>query len=251
MSVRSTAVGAPDPAHHPPAHLLHFRARRPRPPSRPKVPGSIMRAGSDDLSAAAAALRTRLPEPLDPLAEIAYNYRWSWTPGGPELFASIDPERWELCAGNPVRLLQEVHPDTLARLAGDAGFLARLAELQQGSRPCWTRARRRPCPHPSVRRLLLRGVRHPRLAAGLLRRPRRARGGHPQGGLRPRAAARRGRADVPPGLLPPAHRRLGLAARVLGRHRPRAQPRASTGSQARRATRRRGSQRCRGYAASE
>ena len=88
-------------------------------------------AGSSDLRAAADALRSRLPEPLAPLATIAYNYRWSWTPGGPELFASIDAERWELCLGNPVRLLQEVHPDTLARVAGDAAFLARIAELEQ------------------------------------------------------------------------------------------------------------------------
>ena len=88
-------------------------------------------AGSSDLAAAAAALRTRVPEPLAPLAAIAYNYRWSWTPGGPELFASIDKERWELCAGNPVRLLQEVHPDTLTRLAGDDGFLARLTALEE------------------------------------------------------------------------------------------------------------------------
>ena len=88
-------------------------------------------AGSSDLRAAADALRSRLPEPLAPLAAIAYNYRWSWTPGGPELFASIDAERWELCLGNPVRLLQEVHPDTLARVAGDAAFLARIAELEQ------------------------------------------------------------------------------------------------------------------------
>ena len=57
------------------------------------------------------------PEPLAPLAEIAYNYRWSWTPGGPELFASVDPKRWEACAANPVRLLQETHPERLAAVA--------------------------------------------------------------------------------------------------------------------------------------
>ena len=74
-------------------------------------------AGSSDLRAAAVALRTRLPEPLGPLAAIAYNYRWSWTPGGPELFADIDPRRWELTLGNPVRQLQEAHPDRLAQLA--------------------------------------------------------------------------------------------------------------------------------------
>ena len=91
-------------------------------------------------------------------------------------------------------------------------------------------------------RVLLRGVRHPQLAARLLRRPRRARGRHGEGGLRPRPAVRRRGADVPPGLLPPAHRRLGLAARVLDRHgsRPaagRPGQRGRTGSRSRSACR--------------
>ena len=89
-----------------------------------------MNAGTTDLAAAAAALRSRLPEPLAPLAEIAYNYRWSWTPGGPELFASVDPKRWEACAANPVRLLQETHPERLAAVARDTGFLGRLDALK-------------------------------------------------------------------------------------------------------------------------
>jgi starch phosphorylase len=87
--------------------------------------------GSSDTDRAVEALRSRLPESLGALARIAYNYRWSWTPGGPELLASIDPGRWELCLGNPVRLLQEVHPGTLTRLAADQGFLGRLAELEE------------------------------------------------------------------------------------------------------------------------
>src|SRR3954452_20065835 len=90
-----------------------------------------MNAGSSDLAAAAAALRTRLPEPLAALAGIAYNYRWSWTPGGPELFESIDPRRWALCAANPVRLLQEAHPGALERLAGDAAFVERVGALEE------------------------------------------------------------------------------------------------------------------------
>ena len=98
-----------------------------------------MIAGTTDLAAASAALRSRLPEPLAPLAEIAYNYRWSWTPGGPELFASVDPKRWEACAANPVRLLQETHPDRLAAVAADAAFLERLGALQAHARD---RARR-------------------------------------------------------------------------------------------------------------
>jgi glycogen phosphorylase len=90
-----------------------------------------VQAGSNDLRAAAAALRSRLPAPLGALADIAYNYRWSWTPGGPELLSSVDPRRWELCLGNPVRLLEEVNPDTLRRLAGDQGFLSRLDTLER------------------------------------------------------------------------------------------------------------------------
>ncbi len=88
-----------------------------------------MNAGSPDIAAAAAALRTRLPEPLAPLADLAYNYRWSWTPGGPELLSAIDPRRWELCLGNPVRLLGEVPPARLAELAGDDAFLDRMRAL--------------------------------------------------------------------------------------------------------------------------
>jgi starch phosphorylase len=86
-------------------------------------------AGSPDIAASAAALRSRLPEPLAPLADLAYNYRWSWTPGGPELLSSIDPRRWELCLGNPVRLLGETPPVRLAELAGDANFLDRMQAL--------------------------------------------------------------------------------------------------------------------------
>jgi len=88
-------------------------------------------AGSSDLRAAADALRTRLPEPLSALADIAYNYRWSWTPGGHELFAEIDPERWELTLGNPVRQLQEAHPGRLQDLSTDERFLERVDTLER------------------------------------------------------------------------------------------------------------------------
>ncbi len=80
-------------------------------------------AGAAGRGATVARLAVRLPEPLHPLAELAYNYRWSWTPGGPELFASIDEERWERTDHNPVKLLIDVPPARLARLAEDDAFL--------------------------------------------------------------------------------------------------------------------------------
>ena len=86
-------------------------------------------AGASDLEAAATALASRLPAPLQPLTELAYNYRWSWAGGGPDLFAAIDPTRWAHTHMNPVRLLQEVPPWRLAALAADEAFLADLHEL--------------------------------------------------------------------------------------------------------------------------
>ena len=60
-------------------------------------------AGVQDVVVAARTLAERLPAPLQALGELAYNYRWSWTLGGPELFEQIDPQRWALCANSPVR----------------------------------------------------------------------------------------------------------------------------------------------------
>ncbi|MBI2761947.1 MAG: alpha-glucan family phosphorylase [Chloroflexi bacterium] len=80
--------------------------------------------GSLDIARAAQTLAARLPEPLAPLARLAYNFWWSWTPGGPELFQSLDPHWWERCGRNPVRLLQEIAPDRLHELARDSALVA-------------------------------------------------------------------------------------------------------------------------------
>src|SRR3954453_80674 len=88
-----------------------------------------MHAGAPDLERAATGLASRLPEQLAAFARLAYNYRWAWTPGGDELFAAIDPHRWELCGRNPVRLLQEVSADALAAAAADSQLIARADEV--------------------------------------------------------------------------------------------------------------------------
>jgi starch phosphorylase len=88
-----------------------------------------MRAGEADLERAAGALATRLPEPLGVLSRLAYNYRWSWDPDGPDLFRAVDPARWERCGENPVRLLQEADATALARAAADDELRARAEAL--------------------------------------------------------------------------------------------------------------------------
>ena len=86
--------------------------------------------GDEDLARRAADLAMRLPDALASLARIAYNYRWCWYPGGKDMFRSIDEGRWELCGENPVRLLQEVSSEALARAAGDPDLIARAASLE-------------------------------------------------------------------------------------------------------------------------
>ena len=86
-----------------------------------------MTDGSLDVERAATELANRLPDALAPLARLAYNYRWSWLPDGAELFRSIDPQRWELCLHNPVRLLQEVPAATLRRAAADGELVEQAA----------------------------------------------------------------------------------------------------------------------------
>ncbi|MEA2142195.1 MAG: glycogen phosphorylase, partial [Solirubrobacteraceae bacterium] len=89
-----------------------------------------MTSGAEDVVRAASALSSRLPWPLAVLARLAYNYRWAWLPGGPDVFRDVDPARWRACGGNPVRLLQETSAEALLRAAGDASFVARAEKLE-------------------------------------------------------------------------------------------------------------------------
>jgi len=90
-----------------------------------------LRDGSADIEAAAAALAERLPAPLAPFARIAFNYRWSWDRAAQDLFQVIDRQRWELCNGNPVRLLTETSAGALQRAVDDPALIARAEAMLQ------------------------------------------------------------------------------------------------------------------------
>jgi glycogen phosphorylase len=89
-----------------------------------------MNDGREDVRRAAEDLAERLPDALAPLARLAYNYRWSWLPGGPEVFSAVDPDRFTLACQNPVRLLQEVSNATLRRAAADGALLERIEGVE-------------------------------------------------------------------------------------------------------------------------
>src|SRR5947209_814034 len=86
--------------------------------------------GTTELSRGAQELAERLPGELAPFARLAFNYRWSWLPGGHELFAALDAQRFELCLFNPVRLLQEISGEAIKRACADGDLLARAADLE-------------------------------------------------------------------------------------------------------------------------
>ncbi|MGZ4168079.1 MAG: alpha-glucan family phosphorylase [Solirubrobacteraceae bacterium] len=86
--------------------------------------------GHIDILAAAEDLGERIPDALAPLARVAYNYRWSWAPGGPEVFRAVDSERFNLCGRNPVRLLQESPARVLRRAADNGELVARALALE-------------------------------------------------------------------------------------------------------------------------
>jgi starch phosphorylase len=87
--------------------------------------------GDHDLDAAASALADRLPEPLVPLARVAYNYRWSWAADGPPCFEALDPDRWTRVGANPVRMLRETAPARLELAAGDRDLISRIGALAE------------------------------------------------------------------------------------------------------------------------
>ena len=90
--------------------------------------------GREDIDRAAEALASRVPTPLHPLARAAYNLRWSWTPGGADTFSAVDPQRWELCGENPIRLLTEAPPEALERAAADEDLVQRARALEESIR---------------------------------------------------------------------------------------------------------------------
>ncbi|OUL17619.1 alpha-glucan phosphorylase [Nostoc sp. RF31YmG] len=82
-------------------------------------------------SAITAALRLseKLPFPLKRLADLAYNYWWSWSGDRIALFQSIDPQEWERCGHNPVAILESASYERLTQLAEDPFYLKQISAL--------------------------------------------------------------------------------------------------------------------------
>jgi len=69
-----------------------------------------------------------LPGPISALGELASNLRWSWHPPTTDLFASLDPERWDAVRRDPVAMLGAFSPEELDAFAADPQFVARVSD---------------------------------------------------------------------------------------------------------------------------
>ncbi|HEU4423943.1 MAG TPA: alpha-glucan family phosphorylase [Pilimelia sp.] len=65
------------------------------------------------------------------LRTLAGNLRWVWDRPTQEVFAEVDPARWE-SRRDPVELVRELSPERLARLAAEPGFRERLDRAATG-----------------------------------------------------------------------------------------------------------------------
>ncbi len=64
----------------------------------------------------------KLPEPLEPLREIALNLWWTWQPDARRLFRHLDPDLWHRTNHSPLRMLQLSKQGRLQEVAGDEDF---------------------------------------------------------------------------------------------------------------------------------
>jgi len=77
------------------------------------------------------ARMSRLPVPLMPLEQLAWNYWWSWAADGASVFRDLDPETWEECEQNPRQLLARTNSYRLAEAATDPVYLERVNRICQ------------------------------------------------------------------------------------------------------------------------
>lgn len=77
------------------------------------------------------AVRASLPEPLEVLAHIAMNLRWTWDPRTVDLFRWVDPDAWEEAQHDPMRMLGLVSRERFEQLGQDGPFLAFLASVEE------------------------------------------------------------------------------------------------------------------------
>ena len=66
------------------------------------------------------AVIPRLPEPLQPIRDIANNLWWTWDYEAVALLQRMDRDRWDRCNHNPIHVLGEIDQSRLDTLASES-----------------------------------------------------------------------------------------------------------------------------------
>lgn len=74
-------------------------------------------------------VKSRLPEELKCLNELAHNLWWAWNPEARSLFSSLDPDLWKECGKNPVLMLERISYERLEQLADDEEILSQMRSV--------------------------------------------------------------------------------------------------------------------------
>lgn len=75
--------------------------------------------------------KRKLPEKLEFLETLSWNYFWSWNSDATEIFRDLDPEIWESCEQNPRELLAKIHDLRLWQKALEPDFTDKIERLNQ------------------------------------------------------------------------------------------------------------------------
>ncbi len=76
-------------------------------------------------------MNLRLPDPLMPLASLAYDLWWSWDESARDLFNDVDPEGWTAARHNPVVMLRGISYSRAMDLSESEVFLDHLEEVMK------------------------------------------------------------------------------------------------------------------------
>jgi glycogen phosphorylase len=72
-----------------------------------------------------------MPEPLQPLLELAGNLWWVWHPDAIEMFRRLDRALWDEVYHNPVKLLGSIKQEKLQHFSHDEGYLAHVKRVYE------------------------------------------------------------------------------------------------------------------------
>ncbi|MBO4598374.1 MAG: alpha-glucan family phosphorylase [Bacteroidaceae bacterium] len=74
-------------------------------------------------------VKSRVPEELSKLSELAHNMWWSWNHEATDLFKSLDEDLWKQVGQNPVLMLERLSFEKLSDLAKDKAVIKKVDEV--------------------------------------------------------------------------------------------------------------------------